>query len=55
MGARKIVTIVLDCGHTRTWDLDATKERYSKTETTECEHCGLKENIHKVIDKAHAA
>lgn len=56
MGQRQIVTIILDCGHSRTWDISsrvARKENYGSHDKLECQICHHRELIHKVIDKAN--
>lgn len=54
MSKKNIVTIALNCGHTRTWDkLNGRSQFFGKHDTVECRHCGENELIFSIIDKAH--
>lgn len=50
---RRIVSVKLDCGHSRTWNLSFGRvEFYSSKEDTICQECGKPEKVHRVIKKA---
>lgn len=50
---RRIVKITLDCGHTRTWDVDVgIYERYGYKEKVSCKECEAPELVHSIINKA---
>lgn len=48
----RTVAIVLNCGHTRTWDIDVPRIRYAKKNKATCFFCGAEELISSIIDKA---
>lgn len=49
-----IVTIILDCGHQRTWNNDADPKLYGKNEQANCRYCRIPELIASIITKAKA-
>lgn len=51
---RTVVTIVLDCGHTRTWDTRFGADFYGHSDTVACGQCGVLEMVLDIIKKAKA-
>lgn len=48
----KVITITLDCGHTRTWTSDVPADRFARGHKVTCKECGAKESVTSIINKA---
>jgi hypothetical protein len=48
----KVVTVVLDCGHTRTQRVGSDRRLHGKNDKVQCAECGKWELASSVMDKA---
>ena len=52
MADKNVVTLIQNCGHARTWDVNTPKERYGKKDRVTCKNCGATELVSSIIKKA---